>query len=263
MKRTVIFKILKIAGNVLLYLFLALCLFAIVLTITAKKDSDGAMTVFGYQMRVVLSDSMEECEQTDVSEYDVGSIPVKSLLFIKVVPEDEEEAYDFYKGLKKGDVLTFRYVIVRQETITHRIVEDPKAIEGGFIFTLEGDNKNADTDVLQQIIDTTAHNSPNYVIGKVTGQSYFLGLVVYALSQPIGLALIVIIPCLIIIAIEVVKIISTISEGKKKDQAEHEKRQADEIEELKRQLAQLKGESLPTTDSKGPPLENKKSNDEE
>ena len=124
-------KIGKIILNVLFYLFIALALFAIVVSVTSKKDSDGAAIVFGYEMRFVQSDSMGACEQTDVSGYKIKSIPVKSMIFVEVVPEDEQAAQEWYSNLRKGDVLTFRYVYVKQETITHRIVEDPVLNERG------------------------------------------------------------------------------------------------------------------------------------
>ena len=36
-----------------------------------------------------------------------------------------------YANIKKGDVLTFRYVYDRQVTITHRVIEDPEKKETG------------------------------------------------------------------------------------------------------------------------------------
>ena len=121
---------------------------------------------------------MDKCELTDVSGYRIKSIPVKSCIFVQVAPEDEEQKKEWYARLKVGDVLTFRYVYTRQETITHRIVSIEEKDSGGYIITLEGDNKNADSEQLRQTIDTSLTDSPNYIIGKVTGQSYFLGIIV-------------------------------------------------------------------------------------
>ena len=72
-------KILNIASNVLLYLFLAVCVCSLVLTIFAKKDSDGTPEVFGHQLRIVVSDSMAKCDATDVSDFEIGSIPIRSM----------------------------------------------------------------------------------------------------------------------------------------------------------------------------------------
>lgn len=230
---------LKIAGDVVLYIIIALALFVLIVSITAKKDSDGTATVFGKQLRFVQSDSMGKCELTDVSGYEIKSIPVKSCVFIEVVPENEAKKAEWYKSLKVGDVLTFKYVYTKQETITHRIVDIEQNGEGGYLITLEGDNKNSDSNLLKQTIDTSLTDSPNYVIGKVTGQSYLLGLLVYAFKTPVGIVCLIIIPCVIIIIFEVLRLVRVFG-GEKKEKLKAERQnQANEIEELKRQLAAL------------------------
>lgn len=246
-------KTLKIIGDVLLYIIIIFALFVLIISITSKKDSDGTSTVFGKQLRFVQSNSMAECELTDVSGYKIKSIPVKSCVFIEVAPENEQEKAEWYKGLKVGDVLTFKYVYTKQETITHRIVNIVENESGGYLITLQGDNKNLDSNLLSQTINTSLSDSPNYIIGKVTGQSYLLGLLVYALKTPVGIVCLIIIPCLIIIAFEVMRIIRAFSKEKtEKMKAEQEQikaekeQQASEIEELKRRLAALQGESSKT-----------------
>ena len=62
------------------------------LTITAKKDKDGTATILGTQMRLVTTSSMEKSPATDVSGFKVKHIPVNSMVFIDVVPEDPAEA---------------------------------------------------------------------------------------------------------------------------------------------------------------------------
>jgi hypothetical protein len=237
---------------------MAIVMFVLVISITSKKDSDGTATVFGYQLRFVQSDSMEECELTDVSKFEIKSIRVKSCVFVDVAPESEEEKAEWYKSLKVGDVLTFKYVYSRQETITHRIVNIEEKITGGYIITLEGDNKNAETDLMQQTIDTSLTDSPNYIIGKVTGQSYVLGLLVYAFKTPVGIVCLIIIPCLIIIAFEVIRLVKVFGKDKKEKLQAEKKKQDDEIEELKRQLAELqnmKNDTVPVEVPETPPTE--------
>lgn len=257
-KKAIVKKVLKITGNVLVYLLMAIAMFVLVISITSKKDSDGTATVFGYQLRFVQSDSMEECELTDVSNFEIKSIRVKSCVFVDVAPESEEEKAEWYKSLKVGDVLTFKYVYSRQETITHRIVNIEEKITGGYIITLEGDNKNAETDLMQQTIDTSLTDSPNYIIGKVTGQSYVLGLLVYAFKTPVGIVCLIIIPCLIIIAFEVMRLVKVFGKDKKEKLQAEKKKQDDEIEELKRQLAELqnmKNDTVPVEVPETPPTE--------
>lgn len=237
-KKKVLSKAGKIAANVILYIFIAICLFGVVLTITSKKDADGTVTILGKQMRIVLSSSMEKCDQTDVSEYDIKDIPVKSLVFIDTVPEDAAEAAEWYADLKIGDVLTFKYVYLKQETITHRIT-GIRHESNGYVIRLEGDNKNSDSATLEQTIDTSVPNSPNYVVGKVTSTSYLLGVFVTALKSPIGIVCIVILPALIILIYEVLKIFRLLTEERHKKELAERDRQMQELDELKRRLAEL------------------------
>ena len=243
MEKAKIKKIGNVLVNVVLYVFLAICLCSVVLTLFSKKDSDGAAEVFGYQMRVVTSESMAKCDETDVSKYDIKSIPIRSLIVVEVVPEDDKAAEEWYKQLKVGDVLTFRYLYGHQVTITHRIVGITEKSTGGYIIELAGDNKNADDGQLYQTIDTSDEYSPNYVIGKVTGQAHVLGVVMSFLMQPVGMILVVILPCAIIMLFEILKIARLLGENKrnkKREEIEEATRvKEEEIAELRRRLAEL------------------------
>lgn len=248
-------KTLKIIGNVVLYVFIALCILGVVVTIASKKDSDGAATIFGMQMRVVESPSMERCDQTDVSGYRIKDIPTNSIIFIKTVPKDPAKADAWYGKLKVGDVLTFRYKYESQVTITHRITAIEKKATGGYIICLEGDNKNENSDVLTQVIDTSIPDSFNYVIGKVFSTSYLMGLFMVALRSPIGLVCMIIIPALIIIVIEILRIIRILGSDKREQEKQERETQKNELEELRRRLAQLEASSAPTPSDPAPPPE--------
>lgn len=246
-------KPIKIILDILLYIFIALCLAGVVISVVSKKDDDGTATVFGYQLRFVQSPSMERCDETyeSIKEYDIKDIKTKSLVIIKSVPEDEEKKKEFYSSLRVGDVLTFKYVYTRQETITHRITKiQPKG--EGYIITLEGDNKASDSETLKQTIDTTKVNSPDYIVGKVVGVSYPLGLFVYALKTPVGLVCIIIVPCVIIIIMEILRIVGVLSADKKKAQKDKEEKQQAELDELKRRLAELEGEKAESKEENKP-----------
>ena len=86
-------KIMTVIGNILLYTFVILSIISVIVVISGKKDVDGAVTVFGGQMRYVLTNSMEASEHTNTDDYDIKSIPRGSMIFIEVVPEDEKKAY--------------------------------------------------------------------------------------------------------------------------------------------------------------------------
>ena len=226
---------------------MALCIFLLAVSGTSKKDADGAANVFGMQMRIVVSDSMAKCDETydDIKQYKIKAIPLRSMVFVQTVPEDEQKANAWYDKLKVGDVLTFRYSYGKQVTITHRIVSIAKNDNGGYTIVLEGDNRAPSTadgqsTVGQQTIHTEQRNSSyNYVIGKVVGQSKVLGFLTYAVKQPIGIALIVIVPCSIIMIMEIVRIVSILNEEKRRKTAEIQQQQSNEIEELRRQLASM------------------------
>lgn len=263
-------KLANIAMNVLLYVFIIVCLLLVVASISSKKSGTGAMTIFGHQARVVETQSMEwaddikiehlKLEGTDIDSLDklpLGEVPKNSLVFIEVVPEDPEQAKLWYDNLKVGDVVTFMYgeygvIAGRQPIITHRITKITPKLSGGYLLELNGDNKGlteedktSPADTATQYIDTSVE-SVNYVVGKVTSQSKALGNLIYIVKQPVGIICIVIVPCVIIIILEVIKIVSVLGEDKKK-KAEEEKqkmeeekqKQESEIELLKKQLAAL------------------------
>ncbi len=258
-------KIGNIVLNGLLYIFLAICIFSVLVTVLSKRDSDGAAEIFGYQMRVVTSDSMSACEHTDVSKFPIKDIPIRSMVFVKVMPDDPIEADEWYRSLTVGDVLTFRYVYATQVTITHRITSITEKPTGGFLIELAGDNKNAEDGQLIQTIDTSIPNNTNYVIGKVTAQARLLGLFMSFLMQPIGIILAIMVPCFIIILLEVLKIARVLGADKKKREQEEKAMQENELEELRRKLAALEKEkaeqNVPQAKEDSP--NEKKDNEEE
>jgi hypothetical protein len=181
---------------------------------------------------------MSKCEHTDVSAFEIKDIPIRSMVFIKVMPDDPAEADEFYRTLNVGDVLTFRYVYTTQVTITHRIISITEKETGGFVIELTGDNKTSEDGQLIQLIDTSIPNNTNYVIGKVTGQTKLFGVVMSFLMQPIGIIFLIILPCAVIILIEILKIVKMLSEDKKKQEQENgfaEERTKEAIETAKAQ----------------------------
>ncbi len=201
--------------GVILFCFLAVATASVLITLFSEKNETGAVELFGYQTLIVTSNSMEECSETDVSKYEIQSIPKNAMVLVQLVPENEAEANSWYRSLKVGDVLTFRYYYAQQITITHRITKITEKKTGGFIIELEGDNKNSNVDQLKQTIDTSDAASMNYVIGKVKFASIFPGLLLSALKSPVGLVLIIMIPCAIIIMMEVLKINNVVVEDKR------------------------------------------------
>ena len=232
-------KLFRIAVNAFLCTFLAISICSLFLTVVSKRETDGAAEIFGYQMRIVTSDSMAKCEYTDVSAYKIKDIPIRSMIFVEAVPDDPIQADAWYRALKVGDVLTFRYVYTTQVTITHRITSITEKETGGFVIELAGDNKTSASNQMYQTIDTSIPNNTDYVIGKVTGQAYLFGLIMSFLMQPIGIVMIIIIPCVIIMVLEVIKIVRVFSSDKRKKEREEAEKIEKELEELRSKLAAL------------------------
>ena len=214
MKNKKLNKALSVVANVVVYVFCALCLLLVLFTVFSKRDSDGAVKVLGYEMRIVVSGSMEKHPDVDVSNYKIKSIKTGSIVFVKLAPQDEQQLQQWYDDLQVGDVLTFSYFEKEQQVITHRITDIQPNGSGGYVITLRGDNLSDSGATSQQIIDTSDENSYNHVIGKVTGHNFIFGWFVYSLKQPIGMALVIIVPCLVIMVWNVVKIVSVLRDKK-------------------------------------------------
>lgn len=236
-------KALSIASTVFLYIFLILAALVLIITLTSKKSRDGAYSFFGHQIRLVTSNSMGKSEFTDQTVFDIGSIPVRSMILIELVPTDKSERDKWYNDLDSGDVLTFRYVYSSQVTITHRIDKITKNDNGGYDIILTGDNKNSETGALSQTIHTDDLESPNYVIGKVVSVSYPLGFIISYLKTVPGILIAIILPCLIIIALEIVRIFRILGEDKRKKAEEEAAQKELEISELRKRVAELEGKA--------------------
>ncbi|MBQ8414663.1 MAG: hypothetical protein IJX58_05420 [Clostridia bacterium] len=177
-------RFLFILGNIISFILLIFCALAIFITVVSPKGADGASQIFGYELRIIETNSMEACEETDVSEFEFGSLKKNTMIALTLVPEREDEAFDWYSSIKVGDVLTVRYTYDRQLTITHRVTSITQKDDGsGFIIKLQGDNVNSDATQLTQEIDTSETESRNYVIGKVIWKSYGAGVLVGALQR--------------------------------------------------------------------------------
>lgn len=118
-------KVLKIVSNLItVVLFVNLILMAFL--VVSSKASGGEPQAFGYQLKTVLSGSMEPTFQT-------GSV-------IAVQPLNMEER----RSLKKGDVITFQ--TSEDILVTHRII-GVKTSGEHVIYETKGDNnKTADMD---------------------------------------------------------------------------------------------------------------------
>lgn len=228
-------RALKITGNVIFYVVLAFFLVLAGISITSRITNGR---IGDSQYLVVISGSMDGESQ---DEYDIKTIPVKSLIKVDLVKEGKED--EFYSSLKKGDVLTFNYLSLNNATITHRIIENPiKDSTGVYKYILKGDAVEGSSEIQTLYSD----GRTGEILGKVSFVSLPLGKIYFFMSSKVGTLVLVILPSSAICIFEIAKIIYLISENKRKKKEaitiEETNKKDKEIEELKRQLEEAKKE---------------------
>lgn len=173
-------KIWKITSNLITIILFLLLLFMIFVVISSKA-SGGEPNILGYQLKTVLSGSMEPTFKT-------GSI-------IAVKPVENPNI------LKKDDIITFKES--DGILITHRIVEVLKSGEQSMYVT-KGDN-NEDK-------DSNAVLSQN-VVAKYSGITIpYLGYLIDFAKSKNGTALLLILPGLLLLVYSGVTILRAIKE---------------------------------------------------
>lgn len=251
-------KVFSIVGNVLMYTFLVLCLVSLIFTISASRKAENeSPSFFGHKILLVLTGSMEKNDAVDVSEYKIKDIPQYSAVIVKERPDTAEEFTQWCSELQVGDVLTFKYLRLTgnlQDSITHRIIAiEYHEDEGGYRIELAGDNnisevteKYGDTQVIYTWNDEAYGGKTNeYIEGKVVGKSNVLGLLLYVMKQPVGIICLIIIPCAVIILLELIHIITTLNAEKVRKAREAQQAQEEEIEKLRRQIAVMQSGAAP------------------
>lgn len=209
-------RIIKILIYVVLIAFIILSASLVTFTLIQKKSGED-ITVFGYRYMRVLTGSMEGEEQS----YEIKTIKTDSLIAVKVADEG------FYKNLKVGDVITFKWAGPEGViNLTHR-VHSIQESEGVYYVTTHGDANSADS--FEYLASTD-----NTVIGKVTYANATLGKCVKFLQSKLGMVLIILVPCILLMLIEVVRIVTNINNLRiKKNKDSKIARLEKELEELK------------------------------
>lgn len=181
-------KVRKVSGNIgstLLFITLAVILFNVV---TSKMSGENP-SIFGYQMKAVLSGSMEPDIQTG------------SIILIKQKSEGDQFA--------KGDVITF--ITEEKFLVTHRITE---VQDGGKRFITKGDSNNGPD--LEPV-------HVNNIVGKYTGFTIpYAGYVFKITESQLGAALLLFLPGILLVCYGLFSIWRTIriAESYKNSEAE-------------------------------------------
>jgi signal peptidase I len=174
-------KKLKKMLNSTITTILATLLLLMVFVVISSKASGGEPNFLGYQLKSVLSGSMEPTFHT-------GSI-------IALKPVDDPN------NLRKSDVITF--LQDNQNIVTHRIVQVIKD-DNRLLFQTKGDN-NED-------VDTQFVMAQN-VVGKYTGITIpFLGYFIEFARSSKGAALLLISPGILLLLYSVITILKALKE---------------------------------------------------
>jgi signal peptidase I len=185
--------VLKIVNHIVsaVLVLVLICSFYIMLS---SKITGGQPSIFGNQLMLVLSGSMEP------------NIATGSVVGVKAV--------DDKTSLKKDDIITFYSPIKENTIVTHRIID----IKGTGEFTeyiTKGDNNQT---------EDPRPVPAQKVIGKFSGLEIpYLGYVLQFLQSKSGIALSLIIPGLILIIYNVISLwraFSEAAEGKESNDAQ-------------------------------------------
>ena len=237
-------KILKIVGNVFLWLFVAFALVVTILAFAAQRSADGVPSIGGKCYMTVLSDSMNAKKTTDeavleqLAGYKVKGFKKGDLIIGKKLTGTQK------LELKVGDVISYLTDINgdgREEEInSHRIIAINYDENGEiYSYTTQGDNREM----------STVPDEPvrwQYVIAKYTGSRVpglggFLGF----LQKPTGFLVIIVLPLVLFFGYEVFVFIKTLlsikNSGKKViSSADEELIKQRAVEEYLRQQAAAK-----------------------
>jgi signal peptidase I len=180
-------KATKKIGSILLYIVISI-LVGMTLLVASTRVLGGEPEIFGYQIKTVLSGSMAPTFETG------------SLIIVKEVKDPST--------LNIGDVITYK---ANDNTlVTHRIKDIQQINDSTYYHTKGDNNENPDFEPI------TGEN----IVGKYTGIS--IPLVGYFLNfagSPMGIALLLIIPGLMLIVYSVYSIRLLLKELEQKEHA--------------------------------------------
>lgn len=136
--------------------------------------------------------------------------------------------------IKVGDVITFNSTDYRSSgvTVTHRVKKVEKTSDGKYLFTTKGDANNTE-DATRQPFSS--------IYGKVLLRLPKLGYIQYILSSVLGWVLLIIVPTVLIIGADIIKIIKTIkNDPNLKDKGKKKKTKSLKKTSLKKERSRYK-----------------------
>lgn len=167
---------------------------AAILGFSARRSGDAIPTIAGHKVLAVISGSMEPAIRTG------------DVIIVQPLKDPANE-------VKDGDVITFRAKEKADMLITHRIIGTVKVDGKPVAFGTKGDNN--------QVIDRDVV-APEQIIGRYEWRIPYFGYVTTFIRTPLGIALFVIVPGVVIIGMEFMKMWKALSEAEAAKKAEAE-----------------------------------------
>ena len=207
-------KVASVISTVLVVLFLLVAVLSFAVVAVYRLRGEDAQ-IFGYQLRIVVSGSMEL------------AIPTRSLVAVRT--DSDDTSYE------EGDILTFYYWSgsASEVIVTHRVIS-VREENGDIIYTLRGDAVENDTQEVSA--------SSGDIIGKVEWSSAAAGQIVSFLCSPAGIVSCLIVPASAVLVYEIVRAVLLLRGAKIKKLKDENSEREREVEALRRELEELKNQ---------------------
>lgn len=175
-------RLMRIANGVLSVLLVLMILGVGFVALTAKRSPDGIPTIRDHKVLSVISGSMEPAIHTG------------DVIIIRPVARMEEIA--------EGDIITFRTKAEHDMLITHRVVGIISVNKVPKAFVTKGDANDSED------LSTVSFEQ---VVGRYAFRVPYFGYISSFIRKPLGVVLVVIVPGLVLIALEFRKIWKALS----------------------------------------------------
>ena len=207
-------KVASVISTVLVVLFLLVAVLSFAVVAVYRLRGEDAQ-IFGYQLRIVVSGSMEP------------AIPTRSLVAVRT--DSDDTSYE------EGDILTFYYWSgsASEVIVTHRVIS-VREENGDIIYTLRGDAVENDTQEVSA--------SSGDIIGKVEWSSAAAEQIVSFLCSPAGIVSCLIVPASAVLVYEIVRAVLLLRGAKIKKLKDENSEREREVEALRRELEELKNQ---------------------
>jgi signal peptidase len=196
-------KVLKIVGNIVFYLLLALLITFSFATMKLKSANDIA-SIFGRGFMTVLTPSMDGDRE--------DSFTTEDIIFVRIFEDKDPDA------INEGDIVVFYKLDLNDDApgttpgfVTHR-VHDTLIVDGNKYFITKGD-ANAEADSIALSVDD--------ILAVYTSKWVGAGNVLKYLQTSTGFALAVIIPVALMFMIQGVFLVRNIIRLNKEKVVEH------------------------------------------